>query len=270
MPDLSSPRAGSRKSFLNAEMLEESPDPDVVDVSEEPDPEAAALAFMRADLAADLPLDGDALLYRHALIRLGETSNGERWFWYQRYHHLMVDGFSFAAIARRIAEIYTALRRRKPLGDSPFTSFAEVVEEYQSYEGSKAQEADRCILAGPRPKSADPDRIVAAEREDPAGRGCVLAAAAKNISSARRYDGVRGARRRGSRLRRRNGDGGRLCVSASDERRDAIDGRHALHATHGIHRALRRRSCRQRPACAAEHRHPRCYCRRRRQRLPRN
>jgi amino acid adenylation domain-containing protein len=122
---------------------EESLDPDVVDVSEEPDPEAAALAFMRADLAADLPLDGDALLYRHALIRLGETSNGERWFWYQRYHHLMVDGFSFAAIARRIAEIYTALRRRKPFGDSPFTSFAEVVEEYQSYEGSKAQEADR-------------------------------------------------------------------------------------------------------------------------------
>jgi amino acid adenylation domain-containing protein len=121
----------------------ESPDPDVVDVSEEHDPEAAALAFMRADLAAHLPLDGDALLYRHALIRLGETSNGARWFWYQRYHHLMVDGFSFAAIARRIAEIYTALRRRKPLGDSPFTSFAEVVEEYQSYEGSKAQEADR-------------------------------------------------------------------------------------------------------------------------------
>ncbi|CCJ08167.1 non-ribosomal peptide synthetase [Methylocystis sp. SC2] len=121
----------------------ESPDPDVVDVSEEPDPEAAALASMRADLAADLPLDGDASLYRHALIRLGETLNGERWFWYQRYHHLMVDGFSFAAIARRIADIYTALRRRTPFGDSPFTSFAEVVEEYQSYEGSKAQEADR-------------------------------------------------------------------------------------------------------------------------------
>ncbi|WP_312029713.1 non-ribosomal peptide synthetase [Methylocystis sp. H62] len=126
----------------------ESPDPDVVDVSEEPAPEAAALAFMRADLAADLPLDGDALLYRHALIRLGDTSNGERWFWYQRYHHLMVDGFSFAAIARRIADIYTALRRRKPLRDSPFTSFAEVVEEYQSYEGSKAQEADRLFWLG--------------------------------------------------------------------------------------------------------------------------
>ncbi|KAF0210202.1 MAG: dhbF [Methylocystaceae bacterium] len=121
----------------------EPPVPDVIDVREEPDPAAAALAFMRADLAADLPLDGDALLYRHALIRLGETSNGERWFWYQRYHHLMVDGFSFTAIARRIADIYTALRRGKPLGESPFTSFAEVVEEYQSYEGSKAQEADR-------------------------------------------------------------------------------------------------------------------------------
>lgn len=65
---------------------------DVVDVSKEPDPEAAALVFMRADLAAFLPLDGDRPLYRHALIRVGETSNGARWFWYQRYHHLMVDG----------------------------------------------------------------------------------------------------------------------------------------------------------------------------------
>ncbi|TLG75096.1 non-ribosomal peptide synthetase [Methylocystis sp. B8] len=119
------------------------PEPDVIDVAGEPDSQAAALGFMRADLAALMPLDGDALLYRHALICLGETSSGERWFWYQRYHHLMVDGFSFTAIARRITEIYTALRRRKPIGDSPFASFAEVVEEYRSYKGSKAQEADR-------------------------------------------------------------------------------------------------------------------------------
>jgi amino acid adenylation domain-containing protein len=119
------------------------PASDVIDVSEELDPESAALDFMRADLSARLPLDGDVPLYRHALIRLGETSNGARWFWYQRYHHLMVDGFSFTAIARRIAEIYTALRRGRPIGDSPFTSFAEVVKEYQSYEGSKAQDADR-------------------------------------------------------------------------------------------------------------------------------
>ncbi|MGD9540910.1 amino acid adenylation domain-containing protein [Methylocystis sp.] len=119
------------------------PEVDVIDISDDPSPETAALAFMRADLASFLPLDGDRPLYRHALIRAGETSAGARWFWYQRHHHLMVDGFSFTAIARRIAEIYTALRRRKPVGDSPFASFAEVVEEYQSYEGSQAQEADR-------------------------------------------------------------------------------------------------------------------------------
>ncbi|MFO1103166.1 MAG: amino acid adenylation domain-containing protein [Methylocystis sp.] len=119
------------------------PEPDVIDVSENSSPETAALAFMRADLASFLPLDGDRPLFRHALIRLGETSNGGRWFWYQRYHHLMVDGYSFTAIARRIADVYTALRRRKPVGDSPFASFAEVVEEYQSYEGSQAQAADR-------------------------------------------------------------------------------------------------------------------------------
>lgn len=123
------------------------PAPDLIDLGQKPDPEAAALEFMRADLATHLPLDGEAPLYRHVLICLGgqtiEQQAGARWFWYQRYHHLMVDGFSFTAIARRIAEIYSALRRGKPIGDSPFASFAEVVEEYQSYEGSTAQEADR-------------------------------------------------------------------------------------------------------------------------------
>ncbi|MEX0634877.1 hypothetical protein M8494_35930 [Serratia ureilytica] len=34
-----------------------------------------------------------------------------RWFWYRRYHHLLVDGFSFTAIARRVA-IHRLPRRR--------------------------------------------------------------------------------------------------------------------------------------------------------------
>ncbi len=34
-------------------------------------------------------------LCRHMLMRLADN----RWFWYQRYHHMLVDGCSFTAIA---------------------------------------------------------------------------------------------------------------------------------------------------------------------------
>jgi enterobactin synthetase component F len=47
-------------------------------------------------------VSGNAL-YRHVLIRLSE----QRWFWYQRYHHILVDGFSFTAIARQNRPYFT-------------------------------------------------------------------------------------------------------------------------------------------------------------------
>ncbi|WP_219111226.1 enterobactin synthase subunit F, partial [Klebsiella pneumoniae] len=43
------------------------------------------------------------------LLRVGD----DRWYWYQRYHHLLVDGFSFPAITRQIAAIYRAWQRDK-------------------------------------------------------------------------------------------------------------------------------------------------------------
>ncbi|MEX0632292.1 condensation domain-containing protein [Serratia ureilytica] len=54
------------------------------DFSARPDAEQAALALMNDDLAQDLPADGERPLYRHAVIRV----SADRWFWYQRFHHL--------------------------------------------------------------------------------------------------------------------------------------------------------------------------------------
>lgn len=62
---------------------------------------------MQADLAQDLRVDGGNPLVCHQLLRVGD----DRWYWYQRYHHLLVDGFSFPAITRQIAAIYRARQR---------------------------------------------------------------------------------------------------------------------------------------------------------------
>ncbi|VDR29037.1 Enterobactin synthase component F [Raoultella terrigena] len=75
----------------------------------------------------------------HQLLRTADN----RWYWYQRYHHLLVDGFSFPAITRQIAAIYRAWQRGEATPDSPFTPFAEVVEEYQRYYGSDGWQRDK-------------------------------------------------------------------------------------------------------------------------------
>ncbi len=108
--------------------------PECLDLRESANPEHAALNLMRQDLAAELRILSGKILHRHVLIRIADA----RWFWYQRYHHIQVDGFSFTAIARRIATLYTALRQGQTPEPTPFVPFREVVEEYQQYQQGPA------------------------------------------------------------------------------------------------------------------------------------
>ncbi len=98
-------------------------EPSIIDLRTAPDPHRAATERMQADLAQDLRVDGGNPLVCHQLLRVGD----DRWYWYQRYHHLLVDGFSFPAITRQIAAIYRAWQRGEATPESPFTPFAEVV-----------------------------------------------------------------------------------------------------------------------------------------------
>lgn len=110
------------------------PLPPVIDLRGNSQPEQDARAYMQVDLDQDLRLESGQPLYHHALLRTGE----QRWLWYQRYHHLLVDGFSFPAITRRIAALYSAARKAKTPAPSPFTPFSDVVDEYLRYQDSDA------------------------------------------------------------------------------------------------------------------------------------
>ncbi|MCK7145105.1 enterobactin non-ribosomal peptide synthetase EntF [Enterobacter bugandensis] len=110
------------------------PEPSIVRV----DSHDAAVALMEADLSQDLRVDSGQPLAFHQLIQVGDN----RWYWYQRYHHLVVDGYSFPAITRQIAAIYAAWKKGEPTPASPFTPFAEVVDEYQRYRDSEAYQRD--------------------------------------------------------------------------------------------------------------------------------
>ncbi|WP_174508362.1 enterobactin non-ribosomal peptide synthetase EntF [Klebsiella oxytoca] len=133
-------------------------EPDSHDLRDAHDPHAAALALMQADLGQNLRVDGGNPLVCHQLIRVANDC----WYWYQRYHHLLVDGFSFPAITRQIAVIYRAWQRGEETPASPFTPFAEVVEEYQQYYGSDAWQRDKQFWMAQRKALPSPASLSAA------------------------------------------------------------------------------------------------------------
>ena len=124
------------------------PEPSIIHV----DSHDAAVALMDADLNQNLRVDSGQPLAFHQLIQVNER----HWYWYQRYHHLVVDGFSFPAITRQIAAIYAAWKKGEPTPESPFTPFADVVDEYQRYRDSEAYQRDGAFWTEQRKQLPSP------------------------------------------------------------------------------------------------------------------
>ncbi|MDT0328087.1 non-ribosomal peptide synthetase [Nocardiopsis lambiniae] len=119
------------------------PDPDIrlplrlIDLRGEDDPHAAALEWMRRDVAHAPDPRSDALC-AFVLFRTGEDSH----LWYTRAHHLVVDGYTFMLLARRIADVYTKLAA----GEEPapaFGSLRDLLEEDLRYRDGGEGVADR-------------------------------------------------------------------------------------------------------------------------------
>ncbi|MFY0566288.1 myxochelin non-ribosomal peptide synthetase MxcG [Archangium lansingense] len=170
----------------------------VADLSGTQEPWDAAQAWMREDLARPVDLRRGPL-FAEALFKAAP----DRFFWYQRAHHIALDGFGFSLMARRVAELYTALAAGRPTTGG-FGSLRAVLEEDAAYRAGPQFALDRTFwterfadrpspvsLAEPAPMSAsfvrqtrylspgDVERLQAAARQ--AGLGwpdLVLAATA--------------------------------------------------------------------------------------------
>ncbi|MFJ4578429.1 amino acid adenylation domain-containing protein [Streptomyces echinatus] len=124
------------------------------DLTAEPDPRAAALAWMDRDLARPVDLTRGPL-FGHALLRTGP----EQYLWYHRVHHIALDGFGLSLVARRVAQVYTARAAGEPVPDSGFGTLAAVREEERAYRASARFAEDRAHWAdrfGDRPAVASP------------------------------------------------------------------------------------------------------------------
>ena len=118
------------------------------------DAEKQAEACMRADLAEPCDLAAGPL-FRHALFRVGE----ERWLWYQRVHHLVMDGYGYSLLVRRTAEVYSALARGAEPGPRTFGTLADLVASDMAYRSSDAFTADRAHWMAAFAGRPDPPRL---------------------------------------------------------------------------------------------------------------
>ncbi|MFE9258349.1 amino acid adenylation domain-containing protein [Streptomyces sp. NPDC006879] len=103
-----------------------------VDVSSQSDPRGAAEAWIRADMAQPADLT-DGPLFTQALF----TVAPDRYFWFLRAHHILLDGYSYKLLARRFAAIYSSLASGQEVSPTPFAPLARLLDEEASYRASE-------------------------------------------------------------------------------------------------------------------------------------
>ncbi|SPE64107.1 Dimodular nonribosomal peptide synthase [Streptomyces netropsis] len=131
-----------------------------VDLRHEAVPLAAAVEWMRADVARPFDL-AVGPLFRTAFIRLSPA----RVCWYLVCHHLVMDGLGGALFARRLGEVYAALEKGGTPEPGPRVSPGALLAEDTAYRCSPAFAADRDFWL---------DRM--AGRPTPTGRGAAAPA----------------------------------------------------------------------------------------------
>ncbi|HEX3569241.1 MAG TPA: condensation domain-containing protein, partial [Acidobacteriaceae bacterium] len=109
-----------------------------VDMSGEADPRAAIQAWMMHEVTQPVDLRKDPL-WVSALLKASD----DRYFWYQRAHHIVYDGYGGGLVARRLAEIYTAYTKNEAPEPKVFCTVEAMVEAEGSYRNSDRFQRDR-------------------------------------------------------------------------------------------------------------------------------
>ncbi|MBS2965021.1 amino acid adenylation domain-containing protein [Actinocrinis puniceicyclus] len=110
-----------------------------LDLSGEPDPLAAARSWMDAERATPVDISRDPLSL-DALIKLAD----EHHIWYNRCHHLLVDGYGGALFTQRVTQLYTArLAGAEPPAAGRLGTLSDLVREEAEYRASGQFEQDR-------------------------------------------------------------------------------------------------------------------------------
>ncbi|MGG0302265.1 amino acid adenylation domain-containing protein [Bacillus albus] len=149
-----------------------------IDVRKEENPEEAAKVWMKNDLSMPVDLKTDTL-FTEALIQV----ENNRFFWYQRIHHIVMDGYGFSLLSQKVAKEYTTLIEETNKKEKPFGSLSKIVQEDIEYRDSKQFLEDRAFWLE---KFADEPEVVSlAERAPRTSNGFLRETAYLSSSSTK-------------------------------------------------------------------------------------
>ncbi|WP_328409963.1 non-ribosomal peptide synthetase [Nocardia sp. NBC_00403] len=108
------------------------------DLRAEPDPAAAAQAWMRAEYTAPLDLLRDRLC-EVTMLRLAD----DHWYWYSRIHHIVLDGVGAITMLQRTMDLYNAAIEGQQPPEGKAEDLRKIVDADVAYRDSGRFEADR-------------------------------------------------------------------------------------------------------------------------------
>lgn len=111
---------------------------DIVDLRSEADAEARARRWADRDMRSPLDLTRGPVAVQR-LFRLAD----DRHIWYQRIHHLAIDGYGTHLVNSRIADLYSAAVTGATPRTLPFKGLAELIASEERYHSGARREADR-------------------------------------------------------------------------------------------------------------------------------
>ncbi len=112
----------------------------VVDLTTRTDGESAALSEMRRDMETPVDLERDPLAAQVLFLLAGDRA-----LWYQRVHHVAIDGYGTGLLTRRVSGLYTARVTGVPEAGRPFAGHALVMDADAAYRASAEREQDRAF-----------------------------------------------------------------------------------------------------------------------------
>ncbi len=114
------------------------PDIPLVDMTDQPDPAAAALQWMQEQFARPFR-HFDRALFDFAVVKISE----ERWYWFFKYYHLINDGWGISLLTERLKVLYSALSEDAAIPPNPVISYREKIKDDKQYLESARYRQDR-------------------------------------------------------------------------------------------------------------------------------
>jgi enterobactin synthetase component F len=112
----------------------------LLDFRQESDPRAAAERWTRGEMRKAISLE-DPTLFRFALLRIGDDQT----LWFQKFHHIIMDGTGRRLLSLRAAARYRTLRFGERLPPLIATTPKELLDAERRYAVSGERKADRAF-----------------------------------------------------------------------------------------------------------------------------